>query len=67
MCINLLKLSDDKIEFIVFGTAQLLNKTDNITVKVGGMETNLVQFVRYLGHFMDCFMKNAYHIDKLCS
>ena len=67
MCINLLKLNDDKIGFIVFGMAHQLKKIDNITVKVGDMETQLVQFVRNLGYFMDCFMKNAYHINKLCS
>ena len=33
------KLNDDKTEFIVFWTAQQLNKSDNITVKAGGMET----------------------------
>ena len=37
-----------------------MNKIENITVNVGDMETQLVQFVRNLGYFMDCSMKNAY-------
>ena len=52
-CINLLKLNDDKIECIVFGMAQQLKKIDNITVKVGDMETQPVQFVRNLGYLID--------------
>ena len=67
MCINLLKLNDNKTEFFVFRTVQQLNKINNITIKVGDVETHPVQVVRNLGYFMDCFMKNAYHISKLCS
>ena len=65
MCINLPKMNDDKTEFIVFRMAQQLNKIDNLTVKVGDMETQLVQFFRNLGYFIDCFMKDAYHINEL--
>ena len=31
------------------------------------MATELEQFFRNLGYFIDCFLKNAYHINKLCS
>ena len=64
---TLLKLNDSKTKFIVFGTAQQLNKISSITVKVGDIETQPVQFVRNQGNIIDCFMKNAYHINKLCS
>ena len=36
-------------------------------VKMGDMETQWVQFVRNQGYFMNCFMKNAYHITNLYS
>ena len=68
MCINLLMLNDNKTKFIVFGTAQQLNKINNITVKLAGWHGNTTgEFARNLLYFMDCFMKNAYHINKLCS
>ena len=32
MCINLLKLNDDKMEFIILGTQQQLQKIDHINI-----------------------------------
>ena len=40
MCINLLKLNDDKTKFIVIGMAQQLKKIADITVKVRDMKHN---------------------------
>ena len=35
ICVNLLKVNDDKMEIIIFGTAQQLMKINNIKIKVG--------------------------------
>ena len=40
MAMHMLKLSDDKTEFIIFGTCQKLKKIDHITIRIG--EENIV-------------------------
>ena len=35
MAMNMLKLNDDKTEFIIFGTCQQLKKIDHITIRIG--------------------------------
>ena len=35
MALNLLRLNDDKTEFIIFGTTQQLDKIDEISITVG--------------------------------
>ena len=39
MTINMLKLNDDKTEFIIFGTCQQLEKTDHITIGIGNKKS----------------------------
>ena len=42
---NLLKLNEQKIEFILFGTQQQLEKVGNIILNVGDAEIKLVTSV----------------------
>ena len=59
------KLNDEKNEFIIFGTHQQLAKISDISIKVGSMKIQPVGEVRNLGFFMDRFLKNSSHINKL--
>ena len=65
MANNMLKLNDEKTKFIIFGTCQQLAKTSDISIKVGSMKIQPVDEVRNLGFFMDRFLKNSAHINKL--
>ena len=65
MANNMLKLNDEKTEFIIFGTHQQLAKISDISIKVGSVKIQPVEEVRNLGYFMDRFLKNSVHINKL--
>ena len=69
MTLNLLKLNDDKTEFILFGTRQQLSKLDTIPVSiaVGNTMVHPVEIVRNLGYIMDKLLKNTAHINKTVS
>ena len=65
MANNMLKLNDEKTEFIIFWTCQQLAKISDISIKVGSMNIQPVEEERNLGYFMDRFLKNSMHINKL--
>ena len=69
MTLNLLKLNNDKTEFILFGTRQQLSKLDTILVSiaVGNTMVHLVEMVRNLGYIMDKLLKKTAHINKTVS
>ena len=55
---NLLKLNDEKAEFIILGTKQQLAKINEISIKVGNAVVKPVQNVKDEGFFLDCLLKN---------
>ena len=63
---NMLKLNEDKTEFIIFGTNQQLAKVNNISIKVSSEDIQPIDCVRNLGYFMDKVLRNAIHINQLC-
>ena len=67
MARNMLKLNDEKTEFIIFGTHQQLIKIDNITIKIGSENIILAEHVRNLGFMMGRLCKNTKHINYLSS
>ena len=67
MASNMLKLNEEKTEFIVFGTHQQLKKLQNITIRIGNTNIIPVDHVRNLGFIMDKFCKNVRHINHLSS
>ena len=67
MAMNMLKLNDDKTEFIIFGTCQQLKKIDHITIRIGSENIVPVEHVRNLGFLMDKVYKNTNHINNLSS
>ena len=63
---NLLKLNDEKTEFMLVGTKQQLNKITDINIKIGHDEIMPVSSFRNLGYHQDTELKNAEHVNKLC-
>ena len=62
----MLKLNNDKTEFIIFGIHQQLKKIDHITIGIGSENIVPIEHVRNLGFFMDKLLKNTTH-NKLSS
>lgn len=66
MTCNLLKLNQEKTEFIMIGTYQQLNKALGTTIEIGDEVITSTEAVRNLGFQFDSQLKNRSHIDKLC-
>ena len=64
---NMLKLDDNKMEFIIFDTRQQLSKISNITIGIGNESVTPVEYIRNLGFIMNLPLKNNHHINKLTS
>ena len=64
---NLLKLNDDKTEFLIIGTPQQLAKIRTTSIKIGTDQIQCSESARNLGYFYDSTMKSCTHIDKLSS
>ena len=56
---NLLKLNNDKMEFILMSTQQQLSKLDNISLHIGSDTIKPTDHVRNLGFIMDSLLKNG--------
>ena len=67
MIVNKIKLNDDKTEFIFFGSRQQLSKIGDVSINIGRVQVQLVDYVRNLGYHMDQLLKNGPHINKLVS
>ena len=67
MMANMLKLNDDKMELIIFGTRQQLAKLGKVSINIGSIQVKLVDHVRNLRYHMDLLLKNGPHINKLLS
>ena len=66
MARNMLKLNDEKTEFI-FGTHQQLKRIDHITIRIGSKNIVPAEHVRNIGFLMDKLCKNTKHINNLSS
>ena len=62
---NLLKLNDEKTEFVIVGTNQQLSKLKDISVRVRNETINLVETVCDLGYYLDKNLNNGPHINKV--
>ena len=63
---NLLKLNDEKMDFIILGTRQQLAKVNEISIKVENAVVKPVPNFRDLGFFLDCLLRNGFHTNKIC-
>ena len=66
MYINLLKC-DDKTEFFIIGTQQQLQKIDHINICVGEDLISPVNMVHNFGFFMEEYLKNKDHMNRITS
>ena len=64
---NFLKLNENKIEFIILGLSQQLEKVGNISIKIGEDIIPNVPAVKNVGMFLDTELKHTIHINKLTS
>ena len=64
MSANMLKLNDEKTEFIVLETYQQLAKVKNINITIGNTKIMPATSVRNLGYLVGSHMKNGPHIKK---
>ena len=65
---NLLRLNDDKTEFLIIGTPQQLAlKVRTTSIKIGTDQIQRSESARNLGYFCDSTMKSCTHINKLSS
>ena len=69
MSAKMLKLNDDKTEFIMFGTKHQLRKMRSASTRIaiGNTKVLSVDHVCNLGFFMDNSLKNQFHIYNLTS
>ena len=65
----MLKLNDEKTEFIMFGTNHQLKKTQSTSTRITIGNTNVlaINHVCNLGFLMDNTLTNQSHINKLTS
>ena len=64
---NLLKLNNDKTEFILVDTQQQLSKLNNTSLHISTDTIKPTNHVRNLGFIMDSLLKNGSHINKITS
>ena len=65
MGVTMLKLNDDKTEFIIFGIYQQLAKVSELSIKSGSEPIPLIEHVRELGYQMDNYLMCTKYINKL--
>ena len=63
---NMLKLNDDKTEFIILGTDVSLKKVKIESIKVGNHEIKTVESVRNIGAMFDKRMKMKAQVKHMC-
>ena len=64
---NLLKLNDEKMEFIMISTRQQLDRAGNAVIQIGDGMIHPTNAVKNLGFFYDKYMKNTTHVNRVTS
>ena len=64
---NLLKLNDNKTEFLLIGTRNMLNQSGSMLIKVGNDNISNADKARNLGVTFDKYLNNMDHINNLSS
>ena len=67
MSLNFLKLNENKIEFIIVGVRQQLDKVGELSIKVGDDMIANTTVVKNLGVYIDSELKLSTHINKIVS
>ena len=63
---NLLKLNDEKTEFMITGTRQQQHKVGKLMIEIGQDTIVNIPSARNLGFHYDEWLKNTTHVNKLC-
>ena len=66
MCLNKLKLNDNKTEFIIFGSPSGLKKVTTTSVLVGGHSIASSSSVRNIGAYMDSKLSMDAQVTNMC-
>ena len=61
----MLKLNDNKTEFIILDTRQQLDKLSDVSIRIGSTTVLLVDYVCNLGFFLNRLLKNSNHVNRL--
>ena len=64
--LNKLSLNAGKTELIFFQSKRHPLNYDNISIKLNGLKLTPVDFIKYLGMFIDKHLNWTTHIDELC-
>ena len=64
---NLLKLNDDKTEFLMVGTQYQLSVAGDLGITIGEDLIKSCSVVPNLGVMFDCNLKSITHVNKLVS
>ena len=64
---NMLKLNDDKTEFLLIGSPYFYSKNPSASVKIGKIEIQSVTHTKNLGTIFDCFLKMDKFVNFKCS
>ena len=65
MNLNMLELTVDKTEFIMFGMKQQLAKINRIDINISGITLQAAEFVHNLGHLWTASWRIPIHINKI--
>ena len=63
---NMLKMNDDKTEFIMFATRRQLEKCVTTSIDVNNTTVNCSPTIKYLGALLDQHLQLSQHIIKKC-
>ena len=66
MSANRLKMNDGKTELIYFGNKNVTDELQNSCIKVGDVEIQPSNKVKYLGSWLDCNMNMKHFIKEKC-
>ena len=61
----MLKLNDDKTEFIILGTRQQLAKLSDVSIRIENTTVLPVDYVCNLGFFLKKLLKNSNQVNRL--
>ena len=67
MSISFLKLNKNKMEFIIVGVWQQLDKVKEPSIKIGDDQITNSAVVKNLGVYIDCELKLSIHVNKIVS
>ena len=59
----MLKLNNDKTEFLVIGTKKQLSKVGDLSIQIGQDKIKSSAYMKNLGFYFDHNMKNTAHVN----